>query len=164
MKKRMINQKKMNLQQRLIQNSSINKQTGCWIWEQKKRINGYGCISVNNKTYFAHRISAVVFKNFDINSNLFVLHKCDNHECINPEHLFIGTQKDNIQDMIQKGRCSNRKGELNNRAKLLKEDILLIRKLYKNNIYSQHKLAKRFNITQQHISRIITNKTWSWLK
>lgn len=78
---------------------------GCWYWTGAKN-NGYGIVSFWNpkRDYRASRVSAHIYLDFDLESNLVVCHKCDNPSCCNPDHLFIGTQKDNIQDAIKKGR------------------------------------------------------------
>jgi len=75
-------------------------ETLCWEWQGYRNRQGYGIY----KRRLAHRFSAMLFKDFDINSKLYVCHHCDNPPCSNPDHLFIGTQKDNISDMAKKGR------------------------------------------------------------
>lgn len=77
---------------------------GCWNWVGSKRAHGYGQVYFNGKpARKAHRV-AWELTNGKIPNNLCVLHRCDNSSCINPDHLFLGTQLENIQDMINKGR------------------------------------------------------------
>ena len=77
--------------------------TNCWNWKKSINKRGYGQMNIEGKPKEMHRISYKTFVG-DIPTGLNVLHKCDNRKCINPEHLWIGTQKENIQDMISKGR------------------------------------------------------------
>lgn len=91
------------IKNRLLDNSIPVTESGCWIWLKGIQRFGYGAISINRKQKPAHRISYQIFKG-EIFNNLFVLHSCDTSACINPHHLFLGTQKDNIQDCIKKGR------------------------------------------------------------
>ena len=85
----------------------VNKKAGnsCWEWTACKA-GGYGQIYVRGKLVYAHRLSWV-WANGKIPKGLFVLHKCDNRVCVNPDHLFLGTNKDNMQDCVRKGRFSN---------------------------------------------------------
>jgi len=76
---------------------------GCIVWGSKSRTNyGYGCLRRNKQTFLVHRLIAMLFFD-DYDESLNVLHKCDNPPCINPEHLFMGTQLDNIRDASSKG-------------------------------------------------------------
>ncbi len=91
-----------------------------------------------------------------IPNNLHVLHKCDNRKCINPEHLFLGTNKDNACDRTIKGRSSSRKGECNGRSKLKAEDIQIIlsdKRQYKN-------IAESYNVNPSTISAIKRGIHW----
>lgn len=81
----------------------------CWEFKGAKYEHGYGCLSVGGrKNKGAHRISYVIHFG-EIPNDLHVLHKCDNPPCVNPNHLFLGTHKQNMEDKSRKGRCAPRK-------------------------------------------------------
>lgn len=83
--------------------NKILKTKTCWIWQGTIMNSGYGELKYKGKTWGAHRYS--YFKhNGEFDRNLFVCHHCDNKLCVNPEHLFLGTNQDNVDDMMQKGR------------------------------------------------------------
>jgi len=81
---------------------------GCWIWQGAKNEKGYGRFSVRCKFYFAHRYSWMLF-NHDVDSSVFIMHKCDNPPCVNPDHLFTGDNNANVADKMKKGRHHSQK-------------------------------------------------------
>jgi hypothetical protein len=94
---------KPTLAERMENNIIPVTETGCFLWMAKVNNKGYGRISVHNHSAYAHRVSYELFRG-PILEGMQVLHKCDTPRCVNPEHLFLGTRKDNMQDMIRKGR------------------------------------------------------------
>lgn len=130
---------------------------GCWSWGKKLDRMGYGRIGPKH-VYLAHRISWIVH-NGPIPAGLFICHKCDNPACTNPEHLFLGTPKDNTQDCIKKGRNKAAKGSNHYNVKLTEEQVLSIREKVKNN-RSWGSLAKEYNVSSSAIQCIVHRKTW----
>jgi len=133
--------------------SKIDKTDDCWLWMSSKDLDGYGKITINNKQFFAHRVFYVLY-NGPIPDGMVVRHKCRN-KCVNPEHLEIGTQAENMKDKVRDG-TSNR-GERNATAKLTADKVLEIRRR-SNELQSD--LAKEFGVADQTISEIINRHTW----
>lgn len=101
----------------------------------------------------AHRV-AYELANGPIDGGLFVMHKCDNRRCVNPEHLTLGTFADNMADMVRKSRQAA--GSRNSHAKLRELDVIEIRSL----IGKYGMIAKRYNVSQTTISEIKARKIW----
>lgn len=133
--------------------------TGCHIWLGSSMKNGYGKSSIVIKgkiQRLAHRVSWILHKG-EIPSGIFVLHKCDNRICVNPEHLFLGTAKDNTQDMLSKNRMAY--GEGHGISRLTTEEVIKIRSLYSTGNYTQYQLADKYKMTQSGISAIVNFKS-----
>jgi hypothetical protein len=139
-------------------NVSKGTDTECWIWTAGKNKNGYGKTTLHGKDIGAHRLSWIIAFG-EIPDNLHVLHKCDNPSCVNPGHLFLGTNADNSRDRAQKGRNPFQNGEANPYCKLSCSDVLEIRRLSKLGV-PQGEIARRYNIKQTNVSCIILRKTW----
>lgn len=95
---------------RLLERSIINTTTGCREWQRCRSPKGYGQLGFRGRQMHAHRASYEVFIG-PIPAGLWVLHKCDNPPCINPEHLFLGTNADNVADKVAKGRATAPTGD-----------------------------------------------------
>ena len=150
----------VSIKERILSNIWIYSETGCWEWQGCKTKDGYGVIKIKGRTKRVHRIAYRIF-NGDFDPSLCICHKCDNPSCCNPNHLFVGTQKDNIRDMVAKGRSN--KGEKNPLSKLTKEDIFDIRRLYRIGNLTQQEIADKFGVNQQTISKIVNRKNWKHL-
>lgn len=145
-------------------------QNGCHLWLGNKMTGGYGRFKFKQKNYGAHRIAWEELYG-SIPDDWCVCHRCDTPECVNPDHLFIGTHQDNQRDCTQKGRraygerngrttCPQRtaRGERHGRAKLDAEKVREIRRL--SGTQSQQSLADRFDVPQTAISAVQRHKTW----
>ncbi len=128
----------------------------CWEWQGNKNSRGYGIITdgKNKTTVYAHRISYEIHCS-SIPSGMCILHKCDNPSCVNPDHLFLGTYKDNMVDMVSKGRMVSQKGELNNMSKLTNHDVKMIKQYYTTKEKTIKELSIFFDVNIRHIYRII---------
>lgn len=135
---------------------------GCWKWSGAK-IKGYGRLFVAGKHKYAHRLSWEIHFG-PIPNGMMVCHRCDNPECSNPDHLFLGTAADNMQDKMKKGRWKggNKKGAVtglkNGRAVLDWEKVALIRS--SRGIETQQTLAQRFGVSPSTVSQIWNERIW----
>lgn len=134
--------------------------SGCWLWDSSLSSRGYGVIKRNYKKIKAHRAAYELFVG-EIPVGLFVLHKCDVPSCVNPDHLFLGTNSDNMQDMLKKGRQPDLKGEKNPSAKLNPAKVKCIKILLGDKSKTQQEIANIYSIGRTVISDIKRGKTWS---
>ena len=135
--------------------------SGCWLWTARCNPNGYGYLKVPpGRVKQAHRISFELYRG-PIPNGLSVLHKCDVRSCVNPDHLFLGTQKDNIQDMDKKGRGCRPvlAGERNPGAKLTFKMVNEIRALLSAG-RRRHEIASYYGVSSGAISHIKCGRTW----
>jgi hypothetical protein len=122
--------------------NKVNKTDSCWEWQGSKDRDGYGRYKSNGKLWQAHRYS-VLLDGKDP-KGMVVMHSCDNPSCVRPDHLQLGTQADNIKDMIAKGRY------VKPQSKLSKEDI----KMIQDSTDSYTVIGKRFNISAPYVCSI----------
>lgn len=138
----------------------VDKSQGCWLWTGVRNNVGYGRINPGggSKRYAsAHRISWLLAHGQSPPRGMCVLHRCDNRLCVNPDHLFLGTNSENMADMVGKGRAA--KGEKNVHAKLTLEQVRHIRRS-KSEGAKVSALAKQFGVTQATIYYIVSGTTW----
>ena len=148
--------------QRLVDNIKVTRR-GCWEWQGCKNKQGYGHLldSENNRTTTAHRYFYAQYLGTPIPAGFQVLHRCDNPACVYPKHLFLGTQQDNVDDMISKGRMTDKRvGVDNYRAKLTEEQVLEIRASYIPMKTSLVELGKKYGVTAQSIKGIVSRRSW----
>lgn len=153
--------KKQPIEKRFWSKVDVRSDDECWLWTGVKADFGYGHLKREVGFWKAHRLSWTLHYG-PIPDGLCVCHKCDNPPCVNPKHLFLGTQADNSRDMWRKGRAKvkggfshiNAKGEHNGRAKIKDCQVQEIRNLYKSG-KSQQSIANLYGVGQTQISRIV---------
>ena len=136
---------------------------GCWLWAAATDKDGYGRfrgVYDGIAHTIAHRYSWELHNKQHIPKGMFVCHKCDNPRCVNPDHLFLGTPKENTQDMIAKDRRRNPKGEQVKKAILKESDVLLI--LADARPYAQ--IAADYGVAATTIGSIKSRHSWSHLE
>ena len=135
----------------------VDRSGECWVWTGWRTCKGYGSIRLNGKNAAAHRVSWEIH-NGPIPGGLFVLHHCDNPPCVRPEHLFVGTAKDNTHDMIGKSRHAH--GERHHARKLNPESVRAIRARYAVGGVSMASLAAEYGVWLLSIQNVIHGRTW----
>lgn len=140
------------------------RENGCREWIGKREKSGYGRVSWLGKKRLSHRVSMYLAgKLGDLDSDLFVLHHCDNPPCCNPDHLFLGSKKDNTQDAVRKGRqlLPNNRGERSGNAKITNAQASEIRSAYAKGGVSQQRLADTYGVNQMSISKIVRGLSYN---
>lgn len=139
---------------RLLRFTTFEPNTGCWLWTGVIGKNGYGRMRIGPaKLRFAHRISYQEHVG-QIPTGLYVLHKCDNPMCVNPDHLFLGTISENNKDSAKKGRTL--KGEDHQNHKLTEDIIRAIRE----SSNSTRSLSKKYGVARRTIDKVRHRVTW----
>jgi hypothetical protein len=153
----------------------------CWDWQASKHGQGYGLFKLKSRTEFAHRIAWRIAHKSDIPNGLCVLHSCDNPACVNPAHLRVGTQQDNMDDKVTRGRQARTgalrpatgmnsgahthpekraRGVKNGRSKLTVEQVQEIRARSKKG-ESQSAIARSFEVHRTQIGAIVRREQWT---
>jgi hypothetical protein len=132
--------------------------TRCWRWVGAIQGTGYGGFWLNRKLEYSHRVSYMLFNGI-ISKNFDVCHACDNRWCVNPDHLFLGSRKENMFDAIKKGRTA--KGERDGNSTLTNEQVREIKKKHSQGGYTHRELAKEYGVVHSTIGCILREKTWT---
>ena len=134
----------------------------CLLWQGPINDKGYGRIYFNGKRQLVHRVAYKKYYGIDP-KKLNVCHTCDTPLCINPDHLFLGTQADNLADMRAKGRGKNPplfQGEDHYEGKLSAKDVLEIRKRYTGKRGERRAFAKEFEVSDGMIGHVVHGRKW----
>jgi hypothetical protein len=134
----------------------VNKTEGCWLWKGKPKPGGYGQIRVDGRTYGAHVFSWMIHHGA-VPRGYVICHKCDVRLCVNPEHLFIGTYKDNEADKIAKKRHSF--GVSRPLHRLDDDRVMEIKRLLREGL-SQRKIGSLYGVSHTTVGYINRGKTW----
>lgn len=147
----------------------VKKSDGCWEWIGALNDAGYGILGIGGRSkgsIRAHRLSWMfAHRRRAIPKGMQICHHCDNRKCVRPDHLFMGTNADNVRDMWKKGRGSPppiHRGEKNSRTKLKPKEVREIRRLAKQG-ESFPQIARQFRIGLSSVHRIAKRQTWSHL-
>lgn len=137
---------------------------GCWLWQGPLNDKGYGVLKWERPGLptltRAHRIVYIVYHGEP--GSLHVCHRCDVRNCLNPDHLFLGTHSDNMADMVTKGRSPRKMGVDRHNAVLTDAQVLEIRRTYvRGGLLTQKDLAAMYGVCQQTVSQIVRGKRWS---
>lgn len=146
----------------------IDPDTGCWVWNAATYKNGYGKIGIGQKLVGAHRVSYELYV-MPLRCGERALHRCDNPPCVNPEHLFAGSQLANVRDMMRKGRhargpalaakirSATPRGERGSAAKLTDAQAASIRRRHSAGERSAD-LAREYAVSRSQVWNIVTNR------
>lgn len=139
--------------------------SGCHLWTAAVFKSGYGAIGlgrVKDGIGLAHRVSWTLYRG-PIGEGLDVCHRCDNRCCVNPDHLFLGTRKDNVDDMFRKGRQRDYskalRGESHPNAKLCENSVRMIRALRSQGL-TYVEIARATGVSKPQVASVVTRRTW----
>lgn len=134
---------------------------GCWVFTGAKNADGYGVIWVAGRTVLAHRLAWELAYG-PIPDGMDALHSCDNPPCARLDHLHLGTQQINVEEMVARGRHRGGRGEQHGMAKLTEAQVQAIR-LNEGGL-SQRALARRFGVGRPTVCHILAARSWAWLE
>lgn len=135
---------------------------GCWEYTGSLTTNGYGNFRFNDSNTTAHKFSYIAHKGY-VPEGFIVRHRCHNKRCVNPEHLVLGSQKQNIKDTNLAGTAQRQKGINHCQAKLMDADVAEIRNLYDTSKAGISELADRYRVSETTIRNIVHKITWKHL-
>lgn len=158
-------------EQKFWSNIFVGCSDECWEWKSFSGTSYYPSTHFNGKNWKVHRLAYMLtYGEFDYFNNdenqIYICHHCDNPPCCNPNHLFLGTHQDNVDDRERKERnkLPRSRGEDHGQSKLTEEEVIKIRELYSSGNHSYYSLADIYDVSFGNIRNIIKRKTWSWLK
>lgn len=145
----------MNIEQRFSSKVMPEPNSGCYLWTAHTSKGGYGRFGIGGKVEDAHRVAYSLYV-APIPEGQCVLHRCDVPSCVRPDHLFIGSQPQNLEDMTRKGRRSCGRGESSGSAKLTKAKVLAIRR----DPRTHREIAPDYGVGKSTIGAIKAGTAW----
>lgn len=139
--------------------AKFTKSDGCWEWNASITRIGYGRFRVAGETQLAHRVAYQLYIG-EITTGMCVCHRCDNRKCVNPAHLFLGFQADNVHDCEDKGRGVHPSGENHYFSRLTEEQVIEIRARYSDG-EKIAEIAKEFGMAHSTIYEIVRRRKWT---
>lgn len=144
----------MTVEDRFLAKTSPEPNTGCWLWTGAVTRNGYGSVTHQRRSLGAHRLAFALFA-APIPHGMSVLHHCDTPLCVNPSHLWLGSQADNLKDMVRKGRYKSVRGH----GRLTEDKVRAIRSRAASGV-PQCALRREYGVCRSSISQIVNRKSW----
>lgn len=145
---------------RFLANCASFEKDDCWEWQGIRNSNGYGRFSYKDSHVLAHRMAFRMFFG-EIPDGMVVCHRCDNRLCVNPRHLWLGTQRENLSDAATKGRMyrPDSRADRNGNTSLTWDKVRAIRKM-NNEGTKKYLIAKAFGVSPSTITNIVKHQTW----
>lgn len=147
------------LKTRLIEGLMPVTESGCWLWLKYIRPTGYGQVHCLGRAIDVHILSYELHKG-PIPKKMNVCHSCDIPACLNPDHLWLGTQQDNLADMRRKGRANVGRGVTHRSVKLTPDQVLQIRHEHKNIDITMSALARVYKVSKNTIRALLSRRSW----
>jgi hypothetical protein len=135
-----------------LERYTLRQPNGCWEWQGSRLPQGYGILGIKKRNHYAHRVSWEQHHG-PIPPGMCVLHRCDNPPCLNPAHLFLGTQGDNMRDMAKKGRA---------KAKLTEEQVRELRQ--RKGTRTIYEFAAEYGVSKSLIGYVLNGRVWAHVK
>ena len=145
--------------ERLLRKTQVDRETGCWVWMGYRNRKGYGLARREGKLVSTHRLSWELHKG-PIPAGLCVCHQCDNPPCVNPDHLFLGTNAENTADRDRKGRQNGPRGDTHHSAKLNFMLAQALRETYARGGVSIKQLAEQQGVREYTMWSLLRGVTW----
>jgi len=131
----------------------------CWEWQYHRNEDGYGQFGYDGRVELAH--SVVLMLHGETLGEEYVLHHCDNPACVNPEHLYVGDQEDNMQDREERSGYEHPLGEEHPRSSLSDDDVAVIKWKLENTDMIQKEIANEYGVSREAIGEISRGATWT---
>jgi hypothetical protein len=148
---------KVRLERFIDRSPGLGPNGDCWEWTGALVV-GYGTLTIKYRAYKSHRLMYELRHGLTLSKDIFIRHKCDNRKCVNPDHLEPGAHRDNMKDMVDRGRSA--KGVGAHKAKLTENEVRVIRNLYAETNITYRRLGVIFDLDNSSIGDLINRKSW----